>query len=87
MDAAATSSSTLGTELIELVAEILDVEPDELDEESGPENLESWTSRAHFELVTALEEVYGVAFTQADIQGMRSVGDARRLLLAKGASL
>jgi acyl carrier protein len=87
MDAAATSSSVTGTELIELVAEILDVEPDELDEASGPESLESWTSRAHFELVTALEEMYGVTFTQADIQGMRSIGDARRLLLARGASV
>jgi acyl carrier protein len=87
MEAAATTSSAGGGELIELIAEILDVEPDELDDESGPDTLESWTSRAHFELVTALEEELGVTFSQADIQGMRSIGDARRILLAKGARI
>lgn len=85
MAAATTTEQAMGLE--ELFAEVLDVDPGDIDDSAGPESLESWTSRAHFELITAMEEVFGVVFSQGEIQSIKSVGDARRLLGSKGVEL
>lgn len=84
---AAAAITEYAVELEELLAEVLGVERSEIDDETGPEVLESWTSRVHFELITALEEAFGVVFSQADIQAIKTVADARRLLESKGAEL
>lgn len=66
-----------------LFAGILNLDESILRDDSGPNNLGSWTSKVHFELVTALEEVYGIRLTRREIRAMTSLGAARRLVEQK----
>jgi acyl carrier protein len=68
-----------------LIAGILNVDESLLTDASGPATLGSWTSKTHFELVLALEEVYGIRLTRREIREMTTVSAARRLIVEKGA--
>jgi acyl carrier protein len=71
-------------ELEELFSAVLDVDATSISDGSGRDTLANWTSLAHIDLVTALEERYSVAFSTREIRELRSVGETRRLLLDKG---
>lgn len=66
-----------------LFASILNIDESLLDDDSGPANLGSWTSKIHFELVAAMEEVYGIRLTHREIRTMTTLGAARRLVESK----
>lgn len=50
-------------------------------------DIPTWDSLAHMMLIVQLEETYQVQFTGDEIADMKSVGDARTVLLAHGAVL
>lgn len=70
--------------LAEVVAGVLEVDPAEVTDESGPETIATWTSLRHLQLVVTLEEVYGLSFAFEEIRDLRSVGALREVLRAKG---
>ncbi len=74
-------------QLEEVFATVLGVSASELDDETTPKVLPTWTSRAHIELITAMESVYGVSFTTAEIKMLKSLGDARNFLREKGIGI
>jgi len=57
----------------QVVADVLGVPISELDNESTPDSLISWTSINHLNLVTALEFEFGVEFSPEDTLEMLSV--------------
>ncbi len=71
----------------ELFCSILELEPSQLDDQVSQASIGTWSSLAHINLVTALEEAYGVSFTTQEILAMKSVGNARTLLREKGVAL
>ncbi|MFZ1827482.1 MAG: acyl carrier protein [Candidatus Competibacteraceae bacterium] len=66
-----------------LFASILNIDESTLNDDSGPDNLGTWTSKIHFELVTAMEEIYGIRLTRREIRAMTTLGAARRLVESK----
>lgn len=70
--------------IVDLVAEVLDVEPAELTDDAGPGTVANWTSLRHVQLVVALEETYGVTLTPDEIRSLRSIGDIRAVLAGRG---
>ena len=71
--------------LNQIVASILNVEPDLLDDESNAQNTPNWDSLRHIEVIFAVESAYHVRFSMPEIAGLRKLGDIRRLLVTKGA--
>ncbi len=69
-----------------LFAEILGEKEEKLTSEVGPHNNKSWTSKIHFELITAMEEIYGILFSRSEILEMKTLGDARKILQSKGVN-
>lgn len=67
-----------------LIGQVLSVDPEGLDDESGPLTVPGWTSLKHLELIVAVEKSYGVSLSRRDITAMRSVGGMRAALLDKG---
>jgi acyl carrier protein len=55
------------------VSRVLGIDPAEVDERSSPETIESWDSLKHMNLILALEEEFGVSFTDDEIMTMVSV--------------
>lgn len=56
-----------------IVAQVLEVPVDTLNEESSPDSLDSWDSLKHMNLVLALEQSFDVTFSEEDITEMMSV--------------
>ncbi|TMC12071.1 MAG: acyl carrier protein [Chloroflexi bacterium] len=73
--------------LEELVATVIDVAPDQLEEDDGPGGRTGWSSKQHIELVVTLEEQYGVGFSHEEIRGLRSLGAVREALRRKGVAV
>lgn len=54
----------------EILSRILEIAVEEIDEETSPDTVESWDSLRHMNLVMALEEEFGVQFTDIQIVEM-----------------
>jgi acyl carrier protein len=70
--------------LHEVVARILKVPTASISDETSPETLPRWDSLNHLDLMTAIEDAYGIRFTTAEMVLAKSVGEIRRLLREKG---
>ena len=73
--------------LAQAVAEVLDVTPETLSEESSPATIPSWDSLGHLNLIIALEQEFGVRLSAEDILTMRSIGSIRRILHRAGVQI
>src|SRR5262249_28355551 len=60
--------------VLAIVSQVLGVEVDALDESSSPDTIESWDSLNHMNLVLALEEEFGVQFSDDQIVQLLSLG-------------
>lgn len=49
-------------------------------DEMGPDEIEDWDSLAHVELVTGLEEKFGISLDVVDISRMYTIGDIKKIL-------
>lgn len=70
--------------LHEVVARALRVPATSVSDASSPETLKRWDSLHHLELMTEVEEAYGVQFSTADMVRAQSVAKIRELLREKG---
>lgn len=66
--------------LYRTIAEVLDVAPDSLSEESSPDTIPSWDSLNHLNLVMALESEFAVSLSAEDALDMRNVALIRTIL-------
>ncbi|GAA2642793.1 MbtH family NRPS accessory protein [Streptomyces vastus] len=69
--------------LVRLIAEVLETDPADIDDEAGPGRSGEWTSLKHVQLVIALEHTFGISLSQAEIRGLTSVAAIRGTLRAK----
>lgn len=72
------------TTLEELFANVLDVDAADLTDASSPASIETWDSVAAINLIVGMQETFNVVFTTKEIEGMKCLGDARRVLMARG---
>lgn len=68
----------------DVVARILRVPVASVSDETSPETLPRWDSLKHLDLMTGIEDAYGIRFSTADIMRATSVGEVRLLLREKG---
>jgi acyl carrier protein len=72
--------------LIELVATVLDVSPDQLVPQTGPKTLTKWDSLAHVTIVAAVEQTYDVQLTMPEILSVQSIKDLEAVLRRHGVT-
>ncbi|MCK5359844.1 MAG: acyl carrier protein [Gammaproteobacteria bacterium] len=63
-----------------IVADVLNLDEDEINGELSPERAEYWDSMAHLTMVTAIEEECGVKFTMDDVQAIECVDDIYQIV-------
>ena len=73
--------------LHEVIAKALRVAADSVADETSPETLKRWDSLHHLDLMTAVEDAYGVRFSTAEVLRATSVAEIRRLLREKGVDV
>ena len=64
----------------EIVAKVFSISESEINDESGPENIESWDSFNGLVLVDELENHFNVKFTISEITDVKTVADIKRHL-------
>jgi acyl carrier protein len=73
-------SAPLNEKLVEIVAELFDLDPAAVDDALTPEAVELWDSMNHLRLVSAVEEDFGIKLSMQEIESIRSVGALRTLI-------
>ncbi|MEO8651523.1 MAG: acyl carrier protein [Hyphomicrobiaceae bacterium] len=73
--------------LYQIVRKVIDQRDIPLDESSNADNTSGWDSLKNIELIFAVESTYRVRFTVREVARLKSIGDLRRLLIAKGADV
>lgn len=60
--------------------EAFDVDPQAINMNTGPDDIENWDSMGHVSLVNCLEDAFGVSFDVDDIMEMESVREIVRII-------
>jgi acyl carrier protein len=69
--------------LRDLLAEMLDMPSNDITLETRREDVATWDSLNHLQLVTALESEFGVALTMEEIAAIKTVDDLQRIVSAQ----
>ena len=71
-------------ELREVLARVLEVDPATLADDTSVETEPRWDSLRHMTLLFALEDEFGVQFTDDELPALTSVAAIERALAARG---
>lgn len=66
-------SEALRDQITRAMADVFDVQADEISANTSPETLEAWDSINHLSLVLALEQIFAVSFDLEEIPELTSV--------------
>jgi acyl carrier protein len=66
-----------------IASDLFSIPADRIQSESSPETIESWDSTQHLNFVLALEEKFSFQLSPEEMEQMRSVGEAARLVESK----
>jgi len=81
------NSQQVPSSLRDILADVLEISPDEVTPETGVGTVESWDSFRHLQAVLAVEGEYGVQFDPQRIAELTTVALIQTELEAKGAKL
>ena len=73
--------------LVQLFADVLEVNPAELNDDSSPDTVKQWDSLAAMKLVVAIEEKFNIKLSTREIVKMSTIGRARQTLQSKKVAL
>ena len=73
----------MDSKLREILANALDIEPEELDDNASQKNISEWDSFALMAMVTALEEEFKIELTLEEIMEMQSLQKIKQVLVKK----
>jgi len=75
------------TNLEQLLAELLQIPVTNITADLAMKDLEVWDSLKHMELIAELERQFDLQLSFDEIVAMRSVGDIKRVLSNRGATV
>jgi acyl carrier protein len=77
----------MSNSLLDIVANIMEVEASQIDDDSGPESIENWDSFRGLILFEELESKFNVKFTLNELINVKKIKDIKNILSVRGASL
>ncbi|MGA7369104.1 MAG: acyl carrier protein [Nitrososphaeraceae archaeon] len=73
--------------LLKIIANVMEVQATEIDDESGPETIENWDSFRGLVLFEELETKFNVKFNLNELLNVKKVKDIRNILVSRGVSI
>ena len=70
----------MNEKLVEIVAELFDLDPAAVDDALTPEDVELWDSMNHLRLVSAVEEEFQIKLSMQEIESIHSLAVLRALV-------
>lgn len=61
-------------------------EETELTDETGPDDIDSWDSLGHVNIISAIEDEFDIEITPEEIGEIRNIGDIKKILAQKDIS-
>ena len=77
----------MSSNLLDIVANVMEVQVSQIDDESGPETIENWDSFRGLILFEELESKFNVKFTLNELLNIKKIKDIENILSVRGASL
>ncbi len=74
----------IADQLVELVAETLNLSADQISAQAGADDIEAWDSLAHINLMMSLEQSFGLRLEVEDFQRLTSVPAMIQYLAEQG---
>jgi acyl carrier protein len=71
-------------ELVRIFAEVLEVDPHTLTDQSCANNVKGWDSAKSLEIVITLEEAVSFEFDAEELSEMVSIGATKQILIRRG---
>ena len=81
------SSHPVPASLRDILADTLEISPEEVTSSLNTDSVDSWDSFRHLQLMLAIEGEYGVQFDPQQIPELTSVEKIQQALTARGAAL
>lgn len=75
------------SKLYELIAKVMNVSVESINDDSGPESIENWTSFKGYVLLYELENEFKVKFTIDEAMDVKKISDIKRHLANHGVIL
>ena len=76
----------MSVNLLDIVANVMEVQVSQIDEDSGPETIENWDSFRGLILFEELETKFNVKFTLNELLNVKKISDIKNILSVRGAS-
>ena len=77
----------MSEKLYQIVSKVMSVPISEINDTSGPENIENWDSFNGLLLVDELESIFNIKFDLEEIIDVNSISDIKRHLQTHGVNL
>ena len=77
----------MSNKLYSIISKVMDVPESEINDQSSPENIESWDSLSLYMLIDDIETEFNVKFTLEEILEIKNVGHFKKLLVNYGCEL
>ena len=77
----------MSSNLLDIIANVMEVQVSQIDDESGPETIENWDSFRGLILFEELESKFNVKFTLNELLNIKKIKDIKNILSLRGASL
>lgn len=76
----------MSSNLLDIVANVMEVQVSQIDDESGPETIENWDSFRGLILFEELESKFNVKFTLNELLNIKKIKDIKNILSVRSAS-
>lgn len=77
------TTETIASEVKAILAQELELDPNSIHDDISVENMPSWDSMRHVGVVFAIEDKFGIEFSQEEIEDMYSFKEIVELLTQK----
>jgi len=77
----------MSNNLMNIIANVMEVQVTEIDDESGPETIENWDSFRGLILFEELETKFDVKFTLNELLKITKIRDIKSVLAIRGVSI
>ena len=77
----------MSEKLYSLISEILNISKDEINDESNPQTISTWTSFNGYVMLYELEQTFDVKFSIDEAMDVKNIADIKRHLKNHGVNL
>ena len=77
----------MSEKLYEIVANVFNVDPSRINDETGPENLEEWDSFNFYVLLDEIENGFGIKFDLDETLEIKKIGDIKKIFERHGVKV